>query len=147
MRFIKELQDIKLLKQAGVFEKDYLDQVEQYFRQLHAAMGDGKLLNEFRLDWPEGFIVILEAGDNLRDLRVAGLNRCDNGLLWSMPEYVELIKLRSTRIYKISVLLDNECMQTFFTEIGIHDQEIESWLADKAMIDQCYDHPTEDVPF
>lgn len=147
MRFIKELQDIKLLKEAGVLEKDYLKQVEKYFYQLHTALGGGKPVEEFRLDWPEGFIVILEAGDNLRDLRPAGLNREDNGLLGSSPEFVELIELQSAKIYKVSVLLDNECMQTFFTKTGIHDQEIESWLAEEAMIDKYYDQKTEDVPF
>jgi hypothetical protein len=40
-----------------------------------------------------GYIVVLEAGDNVRDLGNVGLNRVVGELPGSCPEYVELLNL------------------------------------------------------
>ncbi|WDH82642.1 MULTISPECIES: hypothetical protein [Paenibacillus] len=61
-----------------------------------------------------GYIVILEAGDNLYDLECVGLNREDCGLLGSMPEYVETLQLGDMTVYSIVVMYTNDFIMTFF---------------------------------
>ena len=74
MRVIKTWQDIEILEDAEVLKGDYLEEIKTYFRQLHQALGPDEDLEDFRLDWPEGFIVILERGDNPWDLSTVGLS-------------------------------------------------------------------------
>lgn len=148
MRIIKSEEDIYLLRKYNVLEKGYLKQIEEYFRQLFKALSRGESYEDFRMGWPEGFLVILEKGDNLKDLETVGLNYVDDGLLGAMPEFVEEINLKDFKIYKINVLLDNECMMTYFTKKGIHDKGIESWLLEQAEINKNYGHnPDEELPF
>lgn len=79
MRIIEIQQDVKVLHRAGVLPLPMLEYVESYFRQLEVALqGDEEetfCLNRY------GYIVVLEAGDNVRDLGNVGLNREDGGLL------------------------------------------------------------------
>jgi hypothetical protein len=80
-----------------------------------------------------GYIVVLEAGDNVRDLGSIGLNRENGGLLGSCPEYVEMLDLdKVLQAYKVAVLYDNDYLITFFTQAGAHDEEVEQWLKDQA---------------
>ncbi|MDQ0048450.1 hypothetical protein J2T18_002750 [Paenibacillus polymyxa] len=74
------------------------------------------------------------AGDNLYDLECVGLNREDCGLLGSMPEYVETLQLDDMTVYKIAVMYTNDFIMTFFTQKGIHAEEIEQWLNEQANI-------------
>ena len=88
---------------------------------------------------------MLEKGDNLRDLSLFGLNPEDDGILGCSLEYVEEYRLESICFYRIGLLLDNECMMTFFSEVGIHDPEIEDYLAEEAFEIKEYhrEHKTE----
>ena len=147
MRVIKSEEDIHLLKKHEVLEEEHLKEVEEYFEQLYQALGRGEAYEEFRLDWPEGFIVFVEEGDNLRDLSTVGLNFGDGGLLGSMPEYVEEIKMEGSNLYKVSVLLDNECVMTYYVKKGHLDEEVEGWLADEAGIEESFHDPDDEVPF
>jgi hypothetical protein len=132
MRTIKTLEDIRLLKQAQVLHPEYLDFVGEYFGQLMEALRDEDVPEEkFNLD-DSGYIVILEKGDNLRDLSSVGLNREDGGLLSSMFEYIEEYSLEGVTVYKVAVLYTNNYMMTFFLEKGIWDEEAEAFLRDNA---------------
>ncbi|MDQ0060740.1 hypothetical protein [Paenibacillus harenae] len=52
-----------------------------------------------------GYVVVLEAGDNVRDLGNVGLNRKGGGLLGSFPEYVELLDVGGgLQAHKVTVL-------------------------------------------
>ena len=148
MRIIKTKEHLDKLREAQVFPPNFQDHLEQYFLQLHRALGRGEPLEDFKLDYQEGFVAVLEKGDNSRDLSVLGLNPEDDGLMNSMPEFVEANLEATPPYYRIAYLLDNECMMTVFSPIGIHDKEVEKWLAERAEIDLGYDHdPDEEVPF
>ncbi|WP_236339944.1 hypothetical protein [Paenibacillus plantiphilus] len=88
--------------------------------------------NDFHLDGC-GYIVVLEVGDNVRDLGNVGLNRENSGMLGSCPEYVELLNVDGgLQVYKMAVLYDNDYLMTFFTQAGAHDEKVEQWLNDQA---------------
>lgn len=115
------------MRRAEVLPAMLLFQIEEYFKQLEEELGDetGK---EFRLDH-NGYIVVLEAGDNVRDLGNVGLNHDEGGLLGSYPEYVEMIDLeQKLKAYKIVILYNNDYLMTFFTQSRVHDKEVEQWL-------------------
>ena len=133
MRVIKTFEDLELLENTGVLNEDYLQWIKDYFLQLFEALGrNGETLDQFRLGWLEGFVLVLEEGDNLRDLSLFGLNPEDDGLLGAPLEYVEKYELESITFYRIGILMDNECMMTFFSELGVHDEEIEDYLAEES---------------
>lgn len=80
-----------------------------------------------------GYIVVLEAGDNVRDLGNVELKRENSGLLGSCPEYAELLDVGEIlQAYKVAVLYDNDYLMTFFTQAGVHDEEVEQWLKNQA---------------
>ncbi|MBY3618859.1 hypothetical protein HGO21_04810 [Acinetobacter sp. CUI P1] len=131
MRIIKMQQDIFVLRCARALPLVLLEQIEDYFQQLKNELND-ESKSEFRLDG-QGYIVVLEGGDNVRDLGIVGLNRKAGGLLGSYPEYVELLNMgEGIQAYKIAVLYDNDYLITFFTLLGAHDEEVEQWLRDQA---------------
>jgi hypothetical protein len=108
-----------------------IDLVEDYFLLLRDEL-EVELESEFCLG-SHGYIVVLEAGDNVRDLSNVGLNREDGGLLGSCPEYVELLDVGGgLQAYKVAVLYDNDYLMTFFTQAGAHDEEVEQWLKEQA---------------
>ncbi|MHA6481652.1 hypothetical protein ACX1C1_07085 [Paenibacillus sp. strain BS8-2] len=130
MRIIKAQQDFDILRRVGVLPEALLDQVENYFNQLRVEQEDVNS-SEFRLS-ECGYIVVLESGDNIRDLGIVGLSREDGGLLGSCPEYVELVDVFGLQTYKVAVLYDNDYLMTFFTQVGAHGEEVEQWLKDQA---------------
>ena len=131
MRIIKTEQDIVFLRRAEVLPEALLDHVEDYFNHLRIELED-EADSQFRLD-ENGYIVLLEEGDNVRDLGNVGLTHERDGLLGSHPEYVETLDLGDCQqAYKIAVLYDNDYMMMFFTLAGAHDEEVEQWLKDQA---------------
>lgn len=68
MRIVKTKEHLDRLREAQVFPPDFQNQLEEFFLQLYKALGRGEPLEEFRLDWPEGFVAVLEEGDNPRVL-------------------------------------------------------------------------------
>jgi len=137
---------VELLENTEVLNEKYLQWIKNYFLQLFEALGrNGEKLDQFRLGWLEGFVIVLEKADNLRDLSMLGLNPENAGLLGCSLEFVEEYKLESISFYRIGLLLDNECMMTFFSEVGIHDDEIEDYLAEEAFEIEKYhrEHKSE----
>jgi hypothetical protein len=131
MRILKTKQDFDVLRRSGALRAALIDQVEDYFLQLEDELED-EVGSEFCLG-RHGYIVVLEAGDNLRDLGNVGLSREDGGLLGSYPEYVELFDLgNGHQAYKVAVLYDNDYLMTYFTQAGAHNEEVEQWLKDQA---------------
>ncbi|MGI6558066.1 MAG: hypothetical protein ACOX20_03615 [Limnochordia bacterium] len=131
MRTIKTENDIHALKKAAVLTPSLLDFLEVELQKLIEAFGDLEI--ERPLDLMEyGYIVLLEPGDNVRDLREVGLDWVDQGLLGSLPEFVERERLSDgTEIYRIGVLYDNDYMMIFLSLAGSHDAEVEAWLAEE----------------
>ncbi len=131
MRIIKTQQDFDGLRHAEALPSALIDQVEDYFNQLRVELED-EVENEFSLG-RSGYIVVLEAGDNVSHLGNVGLGREDGALLGSCPEYVELLDVgEGLHAYKVAVLYDNDYLMTFFTQAGAHDEEVEQWLKDQA---------------
>ncbi|SDC91642.1 MULTISPECIES: hypothetical protein [Halanaerobium] len=148
MRIIKTKEDIELLRNTYVLPDEYLDWIDDYFVQLYEALGRDETMDQFRLDWPGGFIAVLEEGDNLRDLSILGLNYENDGIFGFPLEYVEEYSLNRMEFYRIGILFDNESMLSIFSEVGIHDDEIEDYLAAEAINIEEYDQmPDEEVPF
>ncbi|QHW32239.1 hypothetical protein GZH47_16470 [Paenibacillus rhizovicinus] len=113
MKIIKTQHDLVVLRQGGALLTVLLDLIDDYFLLLRDELEEED--SEFRLDG-HGYIVVLEVGDNVRDLDNVGLNRENGGLLGSYPEYVELLNVgEGLQAYKFVVLYDNDYMMTFFT--------------------------------
>ena len=133
MRIIKTQQDVEVLRRAGVLSAPLLEHVDNYFSQLEFSLQDDE--EETLCLERHGYIVVLEAGDNVCNLGNVGLNREHGGLLASCPEYVELLDVgKGLQAYKVVVLYDNDYLMTFFTLAGAHDEEVEQWLKDQAEI-------------
>ncbi len=80
---------------------------------------------------------LLEAADKLTPNPEQSLAfSCAALTYW--PEYIECYAFDDgSSLYKIFILLDNECSITFFTLQGIHSLEAECWLHEQANI---YNH-------
>lgn len=72
-----------------------------------------------------GFIIILEQSDDVRNLSEVGLNPCDSGLLGCNPEVVEVVRLDNKEYYRFVVVYNNTFAVTFYSAVGIYNQEVE----------------------
>lgn len=90
IRIIKTLKDIELLKEKSQINKEVLQEIEEYFKNVYNNIGkpERKLINDFSLK-DCGIIVYLEEGDNVWDLEEIGLNPEDNRLLGATPEWID----------------------------------------------------------
>lgn len=129
MRTIQTQQDLTSLYSSSL-TPPLLSHIERYFSQLKEMHGDTED-TLFTLQ-KQGYIVILEPGDNLYDLSIVGLNPEDAGLLGRRPEYVEAIDLNGLTLYKIVVMYTDDYLMTFFTLAGWHDDVIERWLRQRS---------------
>lgn len=129
MRTIKSLADVRCLQEAKVFSPSFLSYLEEEFLGLKEAFDFDGLDEEFALDH-YGYMVVLEKGDNLRDLSVVGLSREDEGLLGSLPEFVEKVERNGECWYKVVVIYTNEYGMAFYVpaEAISDDNEIQNWL-------------------
>lgn len=131
MKEIKTLADLGRVKKDDNLSGEYLGYIEEYFHLLVESLSDGIPPEDFSLE-KHGYIVILEAGDDLRDLEEIGLNPAARGLLGSHPEFIERYECGGFAYYRIGILYDNEYMMILFSEVGIHDAGAEAWLAERA---------------
>ena len=76
---IKTNEDINRLRKTQSLDGLYLDHIERFFLQLFDELSDTDDVDEFSLD-DYGYMVILQAGDNVRDLKEVEPNPEDNGL-------------------------------------------------------------------
>lgn len=107
MRFIKTTEDISLLRQAGALSHVLLNEIERQLTTVYENVNDGADIEEFSLR-DIGPIVVLEPGDNVRDLEEIGLNPEDGGLLGAAPEWVELMEREGQKFYSMVIVLNNE---------------------------------------
>ena len=129
MKTVKRMVDIEILKQKCDLSKAYMNFLEEYFLQLFESSGEGEDLDVFSLE-QDGYIVILEARDNLRELRNVGLK--DGGLFGTFPEYIEKETLADGKqLWKIGVFHGSGSMQIFFSQIGQLDAKAEAWMVEQ----------------
>ncbi len=149
MKTIIVQQDLEDIKKESSLNSLYFQQIEIFYKLLVESLRAEVPAEDFSLK-DSGYIVILEAGDDVRDLSSVGLNPEDEGLLGSIPEYVEKYSAGQVDYYKIVILYDNEYIMTFFSQVGIHDDEVEDWLAEHARESEIYANYCDDsmdVPF
>lgn len=128
MYIIQKEEDLNVLKNAKVMNSDYLNQVEKQFINLYENLGgeQGVPLEQFTLQ-DKGYIVILQKGDNFRNLSIVGLDE-EGGLLEATPEFINKIDLEYTTIYEIVIVYNNEFAMTFYISKDIVDEEIIEWI-------------------
>ena len=110
------------LIQTNSFPKDCLTFILDYMQQLH-NVHEGEAFPP-----PGKWFFILETSDNLTPIQQDETAfSCLTGTYY--PEYIERYTFNGEfAMYKIYVMLDNECSMTFFTLQGIHSAETEQWL-------------------
>ncbi|MFA4133877.1 MULTISPECIES: hypothetical protein [unclassified Brevibacillus] len=126
MRIIMTMTDVTVLRQANVLPLDYMNYLEEEFQGLYHALGCDHPLEGWSLE-RDGYMVVIEAGDH--NLQIVGLT---NGLRQSIPEFVELVTTEIQPLYRIGVLHNNDYVMLFYTLVGIHDAETETWLQEMA---------------
>lgn len=129
MRVIKNQDDVRLMAQAKAINPQFAEHLIQFFDELQADLEDMSP-NTYRLE-DTGHVVLLEAGDNVRDLREMGLNHQEQGILGCIPEWFETITLDGVEYYRLLVLYNDSFGVVFFSAIGAFDHEVEAWLAAK----------------
>ena len=129
MRVIKNQDDVRLLKEAKAISQPFAKHLTTFFDELQADLEDMSP-NTYRLE-DTGHVVLLEAGDNVRDLREVGLNHQEQGILGCIPEWFETITLDGVEYYRFLVLYNDSFGVVFFSAVGAFDHEVEAWLAAK----------------
>lgn len=131
MRIIKTMDDISLLRQAEALSPILLDEIERQLTTVHENVNDGAGIEEFSLR-DIGPIVVLEPGDNVRDLEEIGLNSEDGGLLGTAPEWVELLERAGQKFYSIILVINNEFSLNIYCLPETVDNETKLWLEEQA---------------
>ncbi|WP_211748752.1 hypothetical protein [Paenibacillus sp. Marseille-Q4541] len=110
-----------LLKNSDI-PNDCLTFIHNYMQQRRSALEDEVFPP------PGQWLFILETTDQLTPIQHdQAAFSCSAGKYY--PEYIERYTFNDDQtLYKIFVMLDNECSMTFFTLHGIHPLEIEQWL-------------------
>lgn len=129
MRVVKNQDDVRLLKEAKAIGHTFAKHLTKFFDDLQAELEDMSP-NTYRLE-DTGHVVLLEAGDNVRDLKEMGLNHQDQGILDCIPEWFETITLDDVEYYRFLVLYNDSFGVVFFSAVGAFDHEIEAWLSAK----------------
>lgn len=127
MRTFNNRQDVEDLRRDGTTSVALTEHIAEFFRLLEEELANDEE-DAFRLD-QHGPIVLLEAGENLRSLNVAGLNGAD---LRRAVEFVEPLALGDVQAYRLAAVLDNDFVVTIFTVAGTHNEEEEEWLNEQA---------------
>lgn len=128
MFVIQTKQDLDVLKKANVINERYMEVVEKQFMTLYKNLGEeeGISLDEFSLT-DEGEIILLELGDNLRNLGAIGLDP-DGGLLQATAEFINEIGLGELMVYEVIIAYNNQFAVTLYIPAGIVDEEIMEWI-------------------
>lgn len=115
-------QDSTIPRTCLYFLNDHLNQIRTLYE------------NDDLFPSPAHSFYLLESADQLTpDAEQDMAFSCTAGTYW--PEYIESYTFDDgNSLYKIFVLLDNECTVTFFTLQGIHSLETECWLHEQATV-------------
>ncbi|MNI45765.1 hypothetical protein D3C87_482980 [compost metagenome] len=110
------------LSQSNTLPRGCLTFIHDYMSQFRSSFEDEPFPP------PGQWFFILEATDQLTPIQHDQTTfSCSAATYY--PEYIERYTFDEKQsMYKIYVLLDNECSMTFFTLQGIHPEETEQWL-------------------
>ncbi|WP_419393172.1 hypothetical protein [Cytobacillus praedii] len=119
MKFIQTQNDIELLRVNNDLPLVFINEIEQDFHQLIDEMGIDE--EPFSFVLPTHLAIILfEPGDKVLEI----INEF-------LIEYVEWSTVKGVDYYRIAKRNDHD-FQLIYTLVGIHDDEIEQWLREKA---------------
>lgn len=117
---------ITALYQDSTIPRTCLDFLNDHLNQIRSNCEDDDSLPS-----PAHSFYLLESADRLTPDPEKMAFSCAVGNYW--PEYIECYSFEDgSSLYKIFVLLDNECCSSFFTLQGIHSLEAECWLHGQA---------------
>lgn len=133
MRIINTLADITLLEKTNTLPQDYLSLISQHFQDLMDFNLDDETEEEFTLEQC-GPIIVLEPGDNVKDLSIVGLNSTEKGLLGTVPESVQRIDLDGSSIWQVLIIYNDSYAPTFFLRSGAFGEEVEQFLANEMAV-------------
>lgn len=128
MFIIERKQDLEVLKSSNIINNEYMEEIENQFKILFEQIKDEEeiSLDEFSLQL-YGYIIILEKGDNLRNLSPIGLDS-NSGLIATIPEFIDELLFPGTTVYKVLVVYNNSYAVTFFIPASIVDDELQKWI-------------------
>jgi len=120
---IRKFKDIAKIQDNQQALRGY---VNKLFLKLHRALEPAMPVQKFDLS-DDGYIVILEKGDNIRELSKIGLAE-KNGLLDAIPEMLTAKKMKNGKVvYQAEILCNNEFLLYILFEDNFSDQ-LEEWI-------------------
>lgn len=130
MRIITTMADLVTLAAAGCVPGPVLGLLKAEMETLAESYGRPNPRDlDLTLDGP---LVLLEPGDNVRNLRHLGLDPRAGGLLGSSPERVRKFRLAGgIGVWQLAIVMNNEYVLTIFLISGQFGQEVERWLEDE----------------
>lgn len=131
MKVIQTQEDFDQLKRDGLLEPEMAEHLTQFITSLQAVL-DEMSPNTYDLG-DAGSIVILEKGDDVRNLTEIGLGQ---GLMEFIPEWFQVVALDGIAYYRFLILLGDSFGIVFFSPIGIYDNEVETWFVDRLVEEQ-----------
>lgn len=141
MKVIQTREDFDQLKRDGLLEPEMTEHLRQFITSLQGVL-DAMSPNTYNLG-DAGSIVILEKGDDVRNLTEIGLGQ---GLMEFIPEWFQVIALDGIVYYRFFILLGDSFGIVFFSPIGIYDKEVETWLVDRLVKEQERLHELDSAP-
>lgn len=126
MKIINRLYQIENLEHSKKLGKELSEHIKDIFFTVYKNVEVEQSIYSFDLN-EYGQIIILEQLDNLRDLSEIGLKH-ENGILDTIPEYVELKTYDSKQFYECIVVCNNEYALSIIASVGMYDNEIERWF-------------------
>ena len=115
--------------QAGALGPRFEQHLAEFFTDLQSDLDE--LSPDTYTTEETGHVILLELGDNVRDLSVIGLSQKDRGLLGSIPEWMDLVELDGTRYYRFLILYNDSFGVIFYSAEDSFDAEVETWLQGK----------------
>ena len=129
MRVMKNQDDVGLMLKAEAITPGFAKHLTKFFDELQADLEELSP-NTYSLE-ETGYVVLLEAGDNVRDLSEIGLNHKEQGILSCIPEWFETINLDEVEYYRFLVLYNDSSGVIFYSAVGAFDAEVEKWMRSK----------------
>ena len=123
IQFIRRQEDVGRLRRAKVLGPELAQHLTRYLNDIQAQLDDMSPGTYTMED--VGQIVLLEKGDNARDLTELRLSL---GLMDFVPEWFEVVALDGINYYCFLVMLGDSFGIVFYSPIGVHDEEVEEWL-------------------
>lgn len=131
---VKTQNDIENLEKNRLLPISYTKDIQTRFEDAYENLKEeGQTIDQFDLE-EQGEIIILQKGDDVRNLEEIGLDPDEGGLLGCYPEWVERLQLGDIEVYYLCIVNNNSNAVIIYSEVGIHDEEVERWLADESGI-------------